>query len=282
MGKKVLVIGATGLLGQSIAKQLKADGFQVCVMSRSKEKAGKIFPSGYDITEGDVLDSDSLSASLCGKECVFVNLPDKEVPAAMPNIIKIARQENIKHIGYTSGCTVREENAWHPMILNHFTGEKLLTESGISYSIFRLTMVMDMIPRYANGGKPFIIGRQPHGWSWIYSGDVAKMVSKAFTLEEAKNKKFTVFGPEKFTIPEAVDKFNAIFYPNAKPATSKPYWLANLLALIIGEKLKYAISIFKYFEDHPEEGNPDEANALLGKPETGLKAFFEILKSQQK
>ena len=98
--------------------------------------------------------------------------------------------------------------------------------------------------------------------------------------ESAKNKKFyTVFGPDKYTIPEAVDKFNSIFYPNTKPAKPKPYWLANLLALIVGQKLKYAISIFKYFEDHPEEGNPRETYELLGNPDTGLNRFFEIYKS---
>ncbi len=46
--------------------------------------------------------------------------------------------------------------------------------------------------------------------------------------------------------------------------------MANLLALMAGEKLKYAISIFKYFEDHPEEGDPNEAYELLGKPEMNL------------
>jgi len=136
-----------------------------------------------------------------------------------------------------------------------------------------------MIPRYSNNGKPFIMGNQPHGWSWIYSADLAKMVSKAFLLDEAKNKKFTVFGPEKVTIPEAVNRFNSVFYPEAKPAKPTPYWVMNLLALFIGKKLRYPISIFKYFEDHPEEGNPDEADKLLGKSQTGLNEYFKIYKA---
>ena len=165
------------------------------------------------------------------------------------------------------------------MIKGHFIGEKILKESGIPYTIFGLTMVMDMIPRYSNNGKPFIMGNQPHGWSWIYSADLAKMVSKAFLLDEAKNKKFTVFGPEKVTIPEAVNRFNSVFYPEAKPAKPTPYWVMNLLALFIGKKLRYPISIFKYFEDHPEEGNPDEADKLLGKSQTGLNEYFKIYKA---
>ena len=55
--------------------------------------------------------------------------------------------------------------------------------------------------------------------------------------------------------------------------------MANLLTLIVGKKLKYAISIFKYFEDHPEEGNPNEAYEILGEPEMTLKHFFNLEKS---
>lgn len=279
MSKKVLVIGATGLIGQAVAHQLKADGFFVRVFSRSHEKAASIFDSGYEVAEGNVLDPDALPVPFKGMECLYISLPERDVPAALPNIVKIAKQEGIKHITYASGCTVKEENSWHPMIKGHFIGEKILSECGIPYTIFALTMVMDMIPRYANNGKPFIMGTQPHGWSWIYSGDLARMVSKAYTIEEAKNKRFTVFGPEKLTIPEAVDRFNSIFFPEAKPARPTPYWVMNLLALFIGNKLRYPISIFKYFEDHPEEGNPEETNKLLGKPETGLKEFFEIYRT---
>lgn len=280
MKGKVLVIGATGLIGKIVAQQLKKDDYSVRILSRDRRKAKSLFPDEYEIIEADILTSDSLSQSFAGIDYIYINLPPENSPQAIPNIIKYSKENNITHLAYTSGCTVREENAWHPMIKGHFEAENLLVESGIPYSIFRLTMVMDMIPRYANKGKPFIIGKQPHKWSWIYSGDLAMMASKAFSLESAKNKKFTVFGPDKYTIPEAVDKFNSIFYTKTKPAKPKPYWLANLLALIVGVKLKYAISIFKYFEDHPEEGNPKEANELLGQPKTDLNRFFDIYKSK--
>ena len=51
--------------------------------------------------------------------------------------------------------------------------------------------------------------------------------------------------------------------------------------LFIGSKLRYAISIFKYFETHPEEGDPAEANDMLGKPQIGLKEFFEIHRKKE-
>jgi len=162
------------------------------------------------------------------------------------------------------------------MIKGHYLAETAIEESGIPYTILKLTMLTDMIPRYANSGKPFIIGKQNHGWSWIYSGDIAKMASKAFQNEASFNKKLTIFGPEKLSITQAVDKFNKVFFPDVRPSKPKPFWLANLIALFVGETMKYGISVFKYFENHPEEGDPEVANELLGKAETDLKSYFEI------
>lgn len=280
MNKKVLVIGATGLIGQAIANQLKDDGYSVRVLSRNLGKAKGIFTEGFELFEGDVLQNDSLNDAFHGVQCVYVNLPEKDIPFAMKNIIEQAKVAGVEHIAHTSGCTVREENAWHPMIKAHLAGEQLVMKSGLPYSIFRLTMVMDMLPKYAHEGRPFIIGNQPHGWSWIYSGDLAKMVSKAFSNEKSRNKKFTIFGPDKVTIPEAVDRFNAEFYPEAKKAKPMPYWMANILALFIGKNFRFVISLFKYFATHPEEGDPTEAYKLLGKPEIGIEKFIALYKTK--
>lgn len=278
MKKKILVIGASGLIGKAVANQLKKDDYYVIVMSRNMEKTKQIFPENYEIIEANVLYPESIKYAFSGVDGVFISLPEKDVPAAITNILHYAKESGVGHIVYTSGCTVRKENAWHPMINGHYQGEQAIEKSRIPFTIFKLTMVMDMIPRYANNGKPFIVGKQNHGWSWIYSGDIAKMASKAFSNEAAKNKKFTIFGKEKCTIAEAVDQYHDALNISAKPAKPKSYWLANLLALMVGEKLKYAISIFKYFETHPEEGDPTEAYEILGEPEMDLAIFFEYYK----
>jgi len=275
MKKKILVIGATGLIGKVVVKQLETDGYDVVVMSRNRAKTKEIFSNDYEIIEADVLNPVSIKHSFTGIYGVFISLPERSVPDAIQNIIRFCKESKVQHLVYTSGCTVREENAWHSMIKGHFEGEKALVESGIPYTIFKLTMVMDMIPRYANNGKPFILGKQIHSWSWIHSSDIAKMASKAFSIEGAKNKKLTIWGNEKSTIAEAVEQYNRANNLSEKPVKPKPYWMANLLALFIGEKLKYAISIFKYFENHPEEGNPQETYSVLGKPEMTLKRFFQ-------
>lgn len=264
------------MIGQAISKQLKEDGLKVRLFTRSSDKAKSVLGPGFDIVEGDVFKEETLAPALKGVQGLYINLPEKNIADAVNNIVKQSKEASIEHIGYTSGCTVRKENAWHPMIQSHFEAENLVKKCGIAYSIFRLTMVLDTLPAYANKGKPFIIGHQPNKWSWVYSGDLAKMVSKAFQLEDARNKSFTVFGPDQLSIAEAVDRFNASFYPAAKKAKATPFWLSKLIAVFVGSKLKYAISIFKYFSTHSEEGDPTEANNMLGKPQLGVDQFLEI------
>ena len=137
MKKRILVIGATGLFGSAVARQLNQDGYDVIVMSRNREKAEKFFSDEYEIIEADVLQEESIINSFYGIDGLYINLPERDVPAALPNIIKYAGESGVSHIAYTSGCTVTEENAWHPMINGHYNGEKLLVESGIPYTIFK-------------------------------------------------------------------------------------------------------------------------------------------------
>jgi uncharacterized protein YbjT (DUF2867 family) len=280
MKKKILVIGATGLIGKAVANQLNNDGYHVIVMSRSRDKARGVFSDDFEIIQADVLNPGSIRHSFQGIDGVYISLPEKDVPAAIPNILTLAKASGVKHIVYTSGCTVREENAWHPMIKGHFEGEKAIEASLIPFTVLKLTMVMDMIPRYANNGKPFILGKQIHGWSWIHSSDIARMASAAFTNEHSRNKKFTIWGNENCSIAKAVEKYNEASGLGDKPVKPKPYWMANLLALIAGGKIKYAISIFKYFEDHPEEGDPEEAYSILGKPQMSLDKFLNLEKNR--
>lgn len=281
MKKKILVLGATGLVGKVVAKQLNESGHNVVVMSRSREKAKEIFSEDFEIIEADLQNEELIEHSFSGIDGVFISLPEQTVPEVIHTIVKLCKHSNVKQIVYTSGCTVREKNAWHPMIKGHYEAEKAIKESGIPYTILGLTMIMDTIPAYANNGKPFILGKQNFGWSWIHTSDIAKMTSKSFFNTMAFNKKFTIWGKENLTIAKAVQEFNIANNLGDKPVKPKPFWMAKLIALFVGEKLKYAISIFKYFENHSEEGNPTEAYSILGEPQMTIDKFLDLEKMSQ-
>jgi len=65
MPKRILILGATGLLGEPVAHQLKTDGFLVRVLARDVEKASQRLDHKSEIVQGDVTDIPSLNRP-CG------------------------------------------------------------------------------------------------------------------------------------------------------------------------------------------------------------------------
>ena len=70
--KRILVLGATGLLGKPAAQKLKEAGFQVRILARDVEKAATIFSSEYEIVPGDVTDLTTLEAAM--QDCYGVHI----------------------------------------------------------------------------------------------------------------------------------------------------------------------------------------------------------------
>jgi len=68
---KVLVTGATGLLGSHIVERLVAQGYQVRALARKTSDVGHLRSTGVEIVFGDIEDRDSLPAVLKGIGVVF-------------------------------------------------------------------------------------------------------------------------------------------------------------------------------------------------------------------
>ena len=69
--KRVLVIGATGMLGRPVALQLIAAGYDVTITSRNPEKV-----AGFDApaVKADLFDIGSLRKAFAGQDEVYLNL----------------------------------------------------------------------------------------------------------------------------------------------------------------------------------------------------------------
>jgi nucleoside-diphosphate-sugar epimerase len=66
----VLITGATGQVGNAIARRLAADGVEVRALVRSPERA-RVLPEGVEPVFGDVTDAASLQAALDGTATVY-------------------------------------------------------------------------------------------------------------------------------------------------------------------------------------------------------------------
>jgi NADH dehydrogenase len=189
----------------------------------------------------------------------------------------------VERITYISGATVAEENRWFPMVAQKLEAEQAIRNCGVAYTIFCPTWPMEQIARFARNGKPSLMGKQPLPVHFFAAADLARMVSKAYQLETAKNKRFYVYGPAAMTMKTALERYCARFHPEVAKISAMPIWLAKLLGALTGnEMLKFASGLMGYFDKTPETGDPSEANQILGAPAITLDAWMESLKRKGK
>lgn len=281
---KILVIGATGMLGEPVARQLQADGYEVNILSRNVEKAQAKFGSEFTIVQGDVEQPASLRTALAGMDGVHINLSGGPRPEdyeriehqGTANVAQAAVEAGVQRITYLSGFSVNETNrARNYQTAAKFGAETAVQTSGVPYTIFRATWFMESLPMFIQNGRTTIVGNHKAPLHWLAAQDYARMVSKTYCTPEAANKTLYLYGSEAFTFAEAIKQYQATVRPDAK-LTHMPLWQLSLLATLTrSASLKDEAQFMKYMEQIQEVGSPDEANALLGTPTTTLSEWCQ-------
>lgn len=277
MSKTVLVIGGTGMLGEPVARRLRADGCQVRIFTRHPDKARPKFGAEYEVVGGDVEDQSSLDAASRGCQAVHINLeggldPDLERRGAQ-NVVRAASKAGLQRVTYLSGTSVTQANCWYAGTKAKFEAEAAVRASGVPYTIFQATFFMETLPKFVRRTRASILGRQPHPWRWVAAEDYARMVSTAYETPTAANKTLHVFGPQPWTMKQALQTYCRMAQPGAKVG-AVPFWMAALIASLSHDKeLEAVLPFFRYCEKVAEEGDPAEANALLGAPTTTLEQW---------
>jgi uncharacterized protein YbjT (DUF2867 family) len=265
--EKVLVLGGTGLLGSPVARRLQSDGIAVRLLARNPEKARAMFGDSFEVVAGDVTDLAGLEQALKGCFGVHISVGGPVDQRSAENVAALAPRLGVERITYISGATAFEQNRWFPMTEQKLNAEKAIRECGVPSTIFCPTWPMEMLPRYARGGQPLMIGNQPLLTHWFAADDLARMVAVAYRREEAANKKLFIHGPEAITTVQALERYCRVFHPEVETISLVPIDAAKAMADSTGNAmLKFFATLMAYFEQVGEMGDPTEANQLLGEP----------------
>lgn len=275
--KKILVIGATGMLGKPVAQQLLKDGFAVRVLARNPQKAKSLLGEGFEIAQGDFDDTASLEAAMQNCDGVHISIKGNGLSAkefervdylAVKRIAETAKKMGVGRITVTSAYAVSAEKGDTPESISKHKGELALKATGVPYVIFRCSWFMETLPMFVQGKEVMLIGNQPHPLHWVAVEDYTHMVSKSYQTDAVLNKELYIFGPEAFTMGEAMKQYAA---QNSLKFASMPRWMLSTLGMLtFNAEWKNTALLMNHYERWGEDGSPEEANQLLGTPKITL------------
>jgi uncharacterized protein YbjT (DUF2867 family) len=186
----VILFGATGNLGNHIAKELISNGYELTVVVRDPQKAKKIFDDKIKLVIADVCNKSTL-ADICQHQEIVISALGKSVSpndkskpgfedvdfAGNMNILEAAIKCGVKKFVYVSAF--HAEKYLHLTYFNvHHRFSEELIKSGIDYSIIKppaiFSAFIDMID-LAKKGQLVTIGKGDKRTNPIFEGDLAKI-----------------------------------------------------------------------------------------------------------
>jgi uncharacterized protein YbjT (DUF2867 family) len=142
---KILIVGATGLVGSELVRQLHAAGHHVHALVRNRQKADQIAPFATPVI-GDLSKPESLGAAFDGAEKVFILSPP--IPATETlesNAFDAAEAAGARRIVYLSnyGAAAGDDDVHFDV---HGRHEKRLKSLAVDWTILRPTRFMSYTP----------------------------------------------------------------------------------------------------------------------------------------
>lgn len=195
----IAVTGASGHLGKATLNYLvaKTDANSLVAIVRDPAKATDLSDKGIQVRTGDYTDPASLAASLAGVDTLLLissSVVGEERVRQHTNAVNAAKEAGVKHIVYTS-ATSPSANALFPAAIDHFHTENLLKESGLTYTIFRNNLYLDVLPMIIgdaaqSGQLPFPGGDGKV--SYALREDIAEGLANALTSEGHENQIYEI------------------------------------------------------------------------------------------
>jgi uncharacterized protein YbjT (DUF2867 family) len=215
-----LIVGASGMLGGAVARQLLVQGKPVRSMTRTPEKLGELQKLGAQVVQGDLTVPDSIQAACENIEKVFVAAHSimgkgKYRSEAVDDIghrhlINIARESGVKHFVYTS---IYGAAPAHPIDFwrTKYGIEQYLRGSRMSFTILRPTAFTDFHAHLLIGkpilehSKVTIFGKGDALRNFVTVKDVAEYAVIALEDPKAKGDLIEIGGAENLSNNQIVE-----------------------------------------------------------------------------
>jgi len=234
-GRKVLVAGATGHLGQHVVRVLKERGYWVRALTR-RPGGGALLPEADEVRHGDLLQPATLPSACAGVDAVFScagasldvrRLSDRRSftdvdYAGNRALLDAALRAGVPRFAYVSlfGGPTLERTEYARA---HERFARALRDSGCTATVIRPTgffHTFDEVLRMAQAGRGIVVGSGAARTNPIHEADLAEACIDALVQAWPE---LDVGGPETLTRAEIVDRaFAAVTPTGVTPAARAP------------------------------------------------------------
>ncbi len=208
---RLLVAGASGLVGREVVALAKLGGHWVRTLSRRPEAAGPVRSLADDVRLADARDPAALQGVCDGVDVVCSSLGASVLPGgserrgfsevdarANLNLIEEARRAGVQRFVYVSVYST-PDYAHTPYVAAHREVEQALAQSGMTWAVVRPTGVFGaiaeaLVPMAKKGLLP-LIGPGTAETNPVHEHDVARAVLDGATSRQAAQS-IDLGGPE--------------------------------------------------------------------------------------
>ena len=227
----ILIVGATGYVGNATARRLLAAGESVRAMTRTPAKALDLQELGAEIVAGDLTDQASLRRAVKGADRVFAAAHSlfgrgKEASKYVDDIghkrlIDAAREAGVQYFVYTSSYGASGDS---PVVFARIKADvkQYRKGSGLRYTILEPTAFMDWHAHNFIGkpileeGKVTLLGPGENPLNFVAADDVARFAVIALSDPKAVGQTIEIGGFDNCTRMEVVRLYEEVSGRQAK------------------------------------------------------------------
>ncbi len=257
---QVLVVGGTGTLGRQIAKSAIDQGHTVRCIVRTPRKAAFLQEWGCELTQGDLLDIESIEYSLEGVDAVIdaaTARPDDSQSVyeidwqGKLNLYRACESKEVKRVIFLS-LLASEQFRNVPLMDIKFCTERLLQSSSLDYTILQGGAFMQgVIGQFAIpvlDSQTVWISGSPTAIAYMNTQDMARFVTAALSKPETIRRSFPVVGPKAWEPDEVIKLCERFSGKSAKVLRVSPFLIGVAQTLVsffeptvnVAERLAFA------------------------------------------